>query len=204
MNTDMNLEAVWGEEGLSTALLIAHKSVLAPVCLLVGTQVPCCAVRPCAAFKHTLIAIHLMEEEEEAWKAQPALIDIYCILSGSWINKGSTLIKKNNNMPFSYDWDKKDIFYSDRVSHMTLCYSVPPISTWSRWGATGCILFHSFLDNSWSPDMRSHWSPTASSHTAAYSHPQKSTSASTVLYKNGSLWMTTWNRKSPQLQGLLS
>lgn len=61
----MDLEAVGGEEGLSTALLITHERVLAPVCLLVCSQVSRRAVRPGAAFKHALVALHLIEEEEE-------------------------------------------------------------------------------------------------------------------------------------------
>lgn len=60
----MDLEAVRGEEGLSTALLIANKGVLAPVCLLVCPQVSCRAVRPCATFEHALVALHLIDEEE--------------------------------------------------------------------------------------------------------------------------------------------
>lgn len=65
VNTDVDLEAVRGEEGLATALLIAHECVLAPVCLLVCPQVSRRAVRPRAAFKHALVALHLIEEEEE-------------------------------------------------------------------------------------------------------------------------------------------
>lgn len=61
----MDLEAVRCEEGLSTALLIAHKCVLAPVRLLVCSQVSRRAVRPGAAFEHALVALHLTEEEEE-------------------------------------------------------------------------------------------------------------------------------------------
>lgn len=61
----MDLEAVRGEESLSAALLIAHERVLAPVCLLVCPQVSRRAVRPCAAFEHALVALHLREEEEE-------------------------------------------------------------------------------------------------------------------------------------------
>lgn len=65
VNTDMDLEAVRGEKGLSTALLIAHKCVLAPVCLLVCPQVSRRAVCSCAAFEHALVALHLIEKEEE-------------------------------------------------------------------------------------------------------------------------------------------
>lgn len=65
----MNLEAVWGEEGLSTALLIANECVLAPVGLLVCPQVSRRAVCPCAAFEHTLVALDLIEEEEEGKSA---------------------------------------------------------------------------------------------------------------------------------------
>lgn len=72
VNANMDLEAVWSEESLSTALLIAHKRVFTPVCLLVGTQVPCRAVGPGAAFKHTLVAINLMEEHEEEWEPKHA------------------------------------------------------------------------------------------------------------------------------------
>lgn len=35
VNTNMDFEAVRGEEGLSTALLVTHKGVFAPVRLLV-------------------------------------------------------------------------------------------------------------------------------------------------------------------------
>lgn len=61
----MDLETVRREEGLSTALLIAHKCVLAPVSLLVCPQVPRRTVRPCAALKHALVTFHLIEEGEE-------------------------------------------------------------------------------------------------------------------------------------------
>lgn len=60
VNADVDLEAVRGEEGLPAALLVAHERVLAPVGLLVGAQVPCCAVRPRAAFEHALVALYLM------------------------------------------------------------------------------------------------------------------------------------------------
>ena len=64
VNPDVDLEAVRCEEGLSAALLIAHERVLAPVRLLVRSQVSRRAVRPGAAFEHALVALHLMEEEE--------------------------------------------------------------------------------------------------------------------------------------------
>lgn len=64
VNTDMDLKAVRGEKGLSTALLIAHERVLAPVCFLVCPQVSCCAVRPCAAFKGALVPFYLTEGEK--------------------------------------------------------------------------------------------------------------------------------------------
>ena len=60
--TDVDLEAVRGEEGLSAALLITHKCVFTPVGLLVCSQVSRRAVRPCAAFEHALVALHLIEE----------------------------------------------------------------------------------------------------------------------------------------------
>lgn len=63
VHANMNFEAVRGEEGLPTALLIANEGVFAPVGLLVGPQVSCGAVCPGAAFKHTLVALHLTEEE---------------------------------------------------------------------------------------------------------------------------------------------
>lgn len=63
VNTHMDLEAVRGEEGLSAALLIAHKRVLAPVSLLVRPQVSRRAVRPGAAFEHALVALHLMGDD---------------------------------------------------------------------------------------------------------------------------------------------
>ena len=65
VNTDMDLEAIRREEGLSAALLIAHECVLAPVCLLVCPEVSRCAVCSCAAFEHALVALHLTEGEEE-------------------------------------------------------------------------------------------------------------------------------------------
>jgi len=64
VNADMDLEAVGGEEGLPTAQLITHKCVLAPVRLLVRSQVSRRAVRPGAAFEHALVALHLEEEED--------------------------------------------------------------------------------------------------------------------------------------------
>lgn len=62
MNTDMDLEAVRSEEGLSAALLITHKCVFAPVSLLVCPQVSCRTVRPCAALEHALVTLHLIEK----------------------------------------------------------------------------------------------------------------------------------------------
>ena len=62
VNADVDLETVRGEEGLSTALLITHKRVLAPVSLLVRPQVSRRTVRPGAALKHALVALHLQEE----------------------------------------------------------------------------------------------------------------------------------------------
>lgn len=59
VDSHMDLEAVRCEEGFAAALLVTHKRVLAPVRLLVGPQVPCCAVGPCAAFKRALVPFHL-------------------------------------------------------------------------------------------------------------------------------------------------
>ena len=59
VDAHVDLEAVGGEEGLATALLVANKRVLPPVGLLVCAQVPRRAVGPCAALKHALIALHL-------------------------------------------------------------------------------------------------------------------------------------------------
>ena len=44
VNADVDLQTVGGEEGLVTAQLVADKCVLSSVSLLVGPQVPCCAV----------------------------------------------------------------------------------------------------------------------------------------------------------------
>ena len=62
VNTDMDLKAVRGEEGLSATLLITHKCVFASVRLLVCSQVSCRAVRPGAAFEHALVALDLIEK----------------------------------------------------------------------------------------------------------------------------------------------
>ena len=62
VNSDMDLETVRGEEGLSAALLITHKCVLAPVCFLMCPQVSCRAVSSCAAFECALVALYLMVE----------------------------------------------------------------------------------------------------------------------------------------------
>lgn len=63
VNTDMDLETVRGEEGLPAALLIAHKGVLAPVCLLMRPQISCCAVSPWATFKCALVPLYLKEDK---------------------------------------------------------------------------------------------------------------------------------------------
>lgn len=63
VNTDVDLKAVRGEKGLSTALLITHECVLAPMRFLVCPQVSCCAVRPCAAFEHALVPLYLKVRE---------------------------------------------------------------------------------------------------------------------------------------------
>lgn len=58
----VDFQAVGGEEGLVTALLVAHKGVLASVPLLVGAQVPRRAVGPRTALEHALVAFHLSEQ----------------------------------------------------------------------------------------------------------------------------------------------
>lgn len=68
MNTDVDFETVRGEKGLSAALLIADKRVLAPVCFLVCPQVSCCAVGPSAAFKSALVAFYLMNDKKKVRK----------------------------------------------------------------------------------------------------------------------------------------
>lgn len=69
VNPDMDFEAVRGQEGLPAALLVAHERVLSPVGLLVSAQVPRCAVRPRTAFKHALVALHLMRRTG-GWKGR--------------------------------------------------------------------------------------------------------------------------------------
>lgn len=55
----MDPEAVGGEEGLATALLITDEGVLSSVSLLVGTQVACCAVGAGAPLKGALVPLDL-------------------------------------------------------------------------------------------------------------------------------------------------
>ena len=54
----MDPEAVGGEEGLAAALLITDKGVLAPLGLLVGAQVACCAVGAGTALKGALVPLY--------------------------------------------------------------------------------------------------------------------------------------------------
>ena len=65
MYAHVDLKAVGGEEGLATALLVAHKRVFSSVCLLVCAQVACRAVGSGAALKHALVPLHLRERDTE-------------------------------------------------------------------------------------------------------------------------------------------
>ena len=58
----MDPEAVGGEEGLATALLITDEGVLSSVSLLVGAQVACCAVGARASLKGALVPLYLTED----------------------------------------------------------------------------------------------------------------------------------------------
>lgn len=62
----MDPEAVGGEEGLATALLITDKGVLSSVSLLVGAQVACCAVGSGTALKGALVPLYLETEDTSA------------------------------------------------------------------------------------------------------------------------------------------
>lgn len=59
MHSNVDFEAVGGKKGLATALLIADKSVLPAVSLLVSAQVAGSAVGAWAALKGALISLHL-------------------------------------------------------------------------------------------------------------------------------------------------
>lgn len=58
VHSHMDPEAVGGEEGLATALLIANKGVLSSVSLLMGAQVACCAVGAGTALKGALVPLY--------------------------------------------------------------------------------------------------------------------------------------------------
>lgn len=58
----MDPEAVGGEEGLATALLITDEGVLSSVSLLVGAEVACCAVGARASLKGALVPLYLTED----------------------------------------------------------------------------------------------------------------------------------------------
>lgn len=62
MHADVDFEAVGGEEGLATALLVADEGVLAPVRLLVRAQVASGAVGAGTALKGALVALHLKDK----------------------------------------------------------------------------------------------------------------------------------------------
>lgn len=84
VNTDVDFETVRSEKGLSTTLLITHKCVLAPMCLLVCTQISCCAISPWAAFECALIALYLKRNNKKmAWN-QKQFVD--------WAERWSVLI----------------------------------------------------------------------------------------------------------------
>lgn len=59
VNTNVDFEAIGGQEGLPTSLLVAYKGIFPPVSLLMGAQVACSAVGTRAALKGALIALHL-------------------------------------------------------------------------------------------------------------------------------------------------
>lgn len=61
MHSHVDPEAVGGEEGLTTALLITDKGVLSSVSLLVGAQVTCCAVGAGTALKGALVPLYLAD-----------------------------------------------------------------------------------------------------------------------------------------------
>lgn len=60
----MDPEAVGGEEGLATALLVTDEGVLSSVSLLVGAEVACCAVGAGASLKGALVPLYLTEDME--------------------------------------------------------------------------------------------------------------------------------------------
>lgn len=62
VHTHMDLQAVRGEEGFPTTLLVAHKSILSSVGLLVGPQVSRCTVRSRTASEHALVTFNLRTE----------------------------------------------------------------------------------------------------------------------------------------------
>lgn len=61
VHSHMDPEAVGGEEGLATALLVTDKGVLSSVSLLVGAQVACCAVGAGTALKGALVPLYLAD-----------------------------------------------------------------------------------------------------------------------------------------------
>lgn len=62
MHSHVDPEAVGGEEGLATALLVTDEGVLSSVSLLVGAEVACCAVGAGAPLKGALVPLHLTED----------------------------------------------------------------------------------------------------------------------------------------------
>lgn len=66
VHSDVDFEAVGGEEGLATALLVAHEGVLPPVRLLVRAQVASGAVGAGTALKGALVALHLKDKMLQA------------------------------------------------------------------------------------------------------------------------------------------
>lgn len=59
VDTNVDFEAIGGQKGLPTSLLVANKGVFPPVSLLMSAQVACSAIGTWAAFKGALIALHL-------------------------------------------------------------------------------------------------------------------------------------------------
>lgn len=84
VDTNVDFEAVGGQESLSTAFLVTHKGVFPSVRLLVGAQVACGAVGTRTALKCALVAFHLSGKTKTAKSNLPTagiLIDLDKLLS---------------------------------------------------------------------------------------------------------------------------
>lgn len=92
VHSHMDPEAVGGEEGLATALLITDEGVLSSVSLLVGAQVACCAVGARASLKGALVPLYFFPFRFWTFRLQSKS----CTFNVSWHGCGTRVYSQMN------------------------------------------------------------------------------------------------------------